>query len=115
MCKANRAQSSELKPKTLFVCQTHSALSPSSIMHHSLAFVCVWVEGMLMRVLGVPPLTGDTRRRLIDFPTVILPAATKTVGREAGALAYLNTRLGWWKRASWGGIKLAGQLWTTQS
>lgn len=38
----------------------------STSLHHmlyytySLAFVRVWVEGMLVGALGVPPLAGDT-------------------------------------------------------
>lgn len=49
---------------------------------------------MLVRVLGVPALTGDARRGLVDLPAVILPAASETVGGEAGALAFLHLRLG---------------------
>lgn len=49
---------------------------------------------MLVGVLGVPTLTGDARRGLVDFPAVILPAASETVGGEAGALAFLHLRLG---------------------
>lgn len=62
-------------------------------MKHSLALIRVWVEGMLVRVLGVPALAGDARRCLVYFPTVILPAASETVGGEAGALAFLHLRL----------------------
>lgn len=47
-----------------------------------------------MRQLGVPALTGDARRSLVDFPTVILPAASETVGGKAGPLAFLHLRLG---------------------
>lgn len=46
-----------------------------------------------MRVLGVPPLARDARRRLIDFPTVILATAAETVGGEAGALALFHPHL----------------------
>lgn len=46
-----------------------------------------------MRVLGVPPLARDARRRLIDFPTVIFATAAETVGGEAGALALLHPHL----------------------
>lgn len=47
-----------------------------------------------MRVLGVPALTGDARQGLVDFPTVILPAASEAVCGEAGALAFLHLHLG---------------------
>lgn len=78
-----------------------------------LAFVGVRVKGMLMWVLGVPPLAGDAWCGLVDFPTVILPPATETVGREAGPLAFLNLHLSWGGR-SWTRIKLAGHLWRTE-
>lgn len=60
-----------------------------------LAFICVWVEGMLMRILGIPPLAGNTRCCFVDFPTVILPSAAETVGGEAGALPFLHPNLSW--------------------
>ena len=79
--------------------------SPASccmLCMYLLAFVCVWVKGMLMRVLGIPPLTRDTWCCLVDFTAVILPAAAETVGLLlAGALALLDPHLSWRVRASW--------------
>lgn len=60
-----------------------------------LALIYVWVEGVLMGLLGIPPLAGDAWRGLIDFPAVILPAPTETLGGEAGALALLYVNFSW--------------------
>lgn len=79
-----------------------------------LAFVCVWVEGMLMRVLGMPPLAGDTRCCFVDFTTVVLAAAAETVGGEAGALTFLHLHLSWTNRAGWR-VSFNGHLCAAQS
>lgn len=64
-------------------------------LKHSLAFVGVGVEGMLVRVLGVPRLTRDPRRGLVDLTAVVFSTATETVGGEAGALAFLHPDFSW--------------------
>ena len=55
--------------------------------HGLLAFVGVGVERVLVRLLGVPALAGDTGRGLVHFATVVLSAATEAVGGEAEANA----------------------------
>lgn len=60
-----------------------------------LALIYVWVEGVLMGLLGIPPLAGDAWRGLVDSPAVILPAPTETLGGEAGALALLYVNFSW--------------------
>ena len=109
-------------PQSLSVFQKHSTSPPSSFLQfiiscmYLLALICVWVEGVLMRVLGVPPLTGDTWRCLVDFASVILPAAAETVSGETRALAFLHAHLSWREGARWKGNELAfiGHLWTSQ-
>lgn len=70
-------------------------IKEQEVSQHLLALVRVWVERMLVRLLGIPALARDTWCCLVDFTAVILAASTETVGGKDGALTFLHANFRW--------------------